>query len=109
MIITYSLGSWTFPKSEVELELFNDGFDTELYLDACPYVVSHPTAVIAEKSYEGWGVFQRLDINFDLEPRPAIEHHGETLGEKRASRGPRLTVRKDWHSDKCVWPRCKKN
>jgi len=106
-----SMGSWTFSKADIELELFNNGFDTDMYLHACPYVVSHGSAHIVDKFYPCCpGSYPRFDVAFDIEPRPTVEHHEEPEKETHSGRKHKRrlsqTFRKAFESDKCVWPRC---
>jgi len=103
-----SLGSWTFSKAEIELELFNNGFNTNMYLDECPFVVSHGSAVIVDKYYSCCTEsYPRLEVSFDIEPRPTVEHNDAAapVGRRGDKRRVRTYVRKDVQSAKCAWPR----
>jgi len=96
------LGSWTQTTTDMPLELFEGGFDTNSYLKECPYVVTHHRARITVKKYDCCPEpYPYLDVDLDIERR---DHEHEDEHEEEPSKRNRW----EGHFKKkaCFWPHC---
>jgi len=101
---TFSLGSWAYPADQIALEIFLSGFDTDFYLEACPYAVSNSSVKIVNRYYPdypecGADAYPTFDVSFDVHLRKPTERHAEVLRPGRAA--VKKEVRKQ---RRCDWP-----
>jgi len=108
------LGSWTYDAKSIPLEKYEDGFDTTIYLDECPYAIENARATILNKQYACCpNPFATLNVEFDIHKKKKDDdsddddsddsdsdsddddHHHHRRGGYR----PR-------HSYDCPWPHC---
>jgi len=97
------LGSWTHSSEDMPLEYFEHGFDIELYLKECPYIVSHYHVRITSKKYDCCPEpYSYLEVDLDIKRRH--DDHEDKDDEEEPSK------RKRWESHiakkPCFWPHC---
>jgi len=64
------IGSWTYDANMLDLQLQDTGFDTFMYLDTCPYVISDVTARVDKQTYPCCPEpYASLLVSFKLRPR----------------------------------------
>jgi hypothetical protein len=64
------LGSWTYDANNLDLQLQDTGFDTFMYLDTCPYVISDATVRVDKQIYPCCPEpYASLHASFKLSPR----------------------------------------
>lgn len=92
----YRQGPWTYDRTDVSLALLQGGFDTEYYLEACPYVVSNIKYSIISTKYNCCPEpFESLEVQFCVSKRKqddTVVSHSENSNYGSNS--------------KCRWPNC---
>jgi nicotinic acetylcholine receptor len=64
------LGSWTYDSDQINLQLSETGFDTEMYLDYCPYTVTDAKVKVESKKYPCCPeLYSSLEVEFTVRPR----------------------------------------
>lgn len=64
------IGSWTYNANNLALEVQEPGFDTFMYLDTCPYVISDPTVKVESQVYPCCpDPYASMDVSFKVRPR----------------------------------------
>lgn len=64
------IGSWTYDANNLNLQLSGTGFDTYMYLDTCPYIITEPTAEVESKVYPCCTEpYSSMHVSFKLTPR----------------------------------------
>lgn len=64
------IGSWTYDAINLALEIQEPGFDTFMYLDTCPYVISEPIVKVETQVYPCCpDPYASLDVDFKVRLR----------------------------------------
>lgn len=65
------IGSWTYDANNLKLQLEEPGFDTVMYLDTCPFVISESTVKVETNVYPCCPEpYAALEASFTVRPRP---------------------------------------
>jgi len=64
------VGSWAYDSDQINLQLSETGFDTDMYLDYCPYTVSDPKVKVDSKKYPCCPeLYSSFEVEFTVHPR----------------------------------------